>query len=57
LFVEEPIEMKPLESRGATYRHYTQAIADIIGKYVREYPGQWFWAHKRWGRPKGKVGY
>lgn len=55
LFVEEPMEVKHLESRAATYRDYTQAVSDTIGKYVREYPDQWFWAHKRWGKPKGRI--
>jgi Kdo2-lipid IVA lauroyltransferase/acyltransferase len=57
VFVEEPVEMEPLESREATYRHYTQVLTDSVSKYVREYPDQWFWAHKRWGKPKGKVAY
>jgi Kdo2-lipid IVA lauroyltransferase/acyltransferase len=57
LFIEEPGEVKPLETREETYRHYTQTLMDILGKYVRQYPDQWFWAHKRWGKPKGKVAF
>jgi Kdo2-lipid IVA lauroyltransferase/acyltransferase len=55
LFVEEPIRTRRLESRASSYRHYTQSVSDTIGKYIREYPDQWFWAHKRWGKPKGRV--
>ena len=28
-----------------------QQMNDIIGGWVRERPGQWFWLHRRW--PKG----
>lgn len=57
LIVEEPIEVRPLESREATYRHYTQVFSDIVAKQIRAHPGQWFWAHKRWGKPKGAVAF
>lgn len=26
----------------------TQTLTDIVEKVIREYPGEWFWAHKRW---------
>jgi KDO2-lipid IV(A) lauroyltransferase len=29
----------------------TQALNDSLERQVRERPGQWFWMHRRWGRP------
>jgi KDO2-lipid IV(A) lauroyltransferase len=26
----------------------TQAINDVIEGWIREYPGQWLWQHRRW---------
>src|SRR3984885_8412285 len=32
-----------------------QVFTSIIEKYVREYPGQWLWVHRRWKtRPEGE---
>ena len=55
LHVEDPIEVKPLQNKEETYRYYVKIFLDLIEKYIRHYPEQWFWAHKRWGRPKGVV--
>jgi len=33
----------------------TQNFTQVIEKYVREYPGQWLWVHRRWKtRPEGE---
>jgi KDO2-lipid IV(A) lauroyltransferase len=26
----------------------TQAVNDVVERWVREYPGQWLWMHRRW---------
>ena len=33
----------------------TQKVNDIVEGWVREYPGQWLWLHKRWRRDKKKA--
>jgi len=48
-------EVRVLDNKETIFRFHTQAFQDIIEKYIRNHPGQWFWAHKRWGRPKGAV--
>jgi KDO2-lipid IV(A) lauroyltransferase len=33
----------------------TRKITNAVEKYVRKYPEQWLWIHKRWNtRPKGE---
>lgn len=35
----------------------TQLVANVIESYVRRYPDQWMWIHKRWNtRPDGEKG-
>jgi Kdo2-lipid IVA lauroyltransferase/acyltransferase len=29
-------------------RAHTQAMSDVVEKYVRNYPEQWLWVHRRW---------
>jgi KDO2-lipid IV(A) lauroyltransferase len=55
LIVEGPIEIEPLDTRLKTYRRYIPKFLGFIEKYIRLYPEQWYWAHKRWGKPRGWV--
>jgi len=57
LHIEDPIEVTPLQDKEETYAYYVKIFLDLIEKYIRLYPDQWFWAHKRWGRPKGDVAF
>lgn len=55
LIVEEPIEPVRTGDQEADVIATTQKCADILEKYVREYPSQWFWVHRRWrSRPHGE---
>jgi Kdo2-lipid IVA lauroyltransferase/acyltransferase len=41
----------------ADIRANTQKFTSIIEAYVREYPEQWLWVHRRWKtRPEGEPG-
>ena len=50
---------KPQPSGGSILvwgRYTQQGRASVIEKYVRLYPDQWLWIHKRWNtRPPGEV--
>lgn len=57
LYIEDPIHVTLMEDLETTYRYYTDLFLKVIEKYIRMYPEHWFWAHKRWGRPKGVVAF
>lgn len=55
--LESPVEYSKTEDRDADIRDLTAAVTAIVEKYVRAYPEQWLWIHKRWNtRPKGEKG-
>jgi KDO2-lipid IV(A) lauroyltransferase len=55
LIVEEPIEPVRTGNQEADVIATTQKCADVLEKYVREYPSQWFWVHRRWrSQPHGE---
>ncbi|OGL45092.1 MAG: hypothetical protein A2149_03080 [Candidatus Schekmanbacteria bacterium RBG_16_38_11] len=50
---EKPVEIEKGIDRKKYLVDFTQAITTVIENYVREYPEQWFWVHRRWKtRPK-----
>ncbi|OPZ59582.1 MAG: Phosphatidylinositol mannoside acyltransferase [Deltaproteobacteria bacterium ADurb.Bin510] len=51
----DPIEIEPLETKTATYRHYCTVFNQTLSQAILAQPEKWFWAHKRWSRPKGEV--
>jgi KDO2-lipid IV(A) lauroyltransferase len=55
LLMEEPIKVKELATKDETYHHNVRLFLNAIEKHIRLYPHQWFWAHKRWGKPKGTL--
>ena len=51
VYLEPQIEV----AEDETIESLTQKITTIVEKYVRKYPEQWLWIHKRWNtRPKGE---
>jgi KDO2-lipid IV(A) lauroyltransferase len=55
LIIEEPIEVVPTGDTEADAVAITQKYASILERYVRQYPTQWFWLHRRWRtRPPGE---
>lgn len=55
LIVDEPIRVKPLETRAKTYRKYVPEMLARVERRILEYPDQWFWSHPRWRDPRGTV--
>ncbi len=53
VYLETPVEYEKTEDAESDILVLTQKITDVIEKYVRKYPKQWLWIHKRWNtRPK-----
>ena len=50
-----PLEMPEGKDTEENVRVLTQRVTTKIEEYVRLYPDQWMWIHKRWNtRPKGE---
>ena len=55
VYLEPPIEYEKTENPDEDIKNLTQKITKTVEKYVRAYPEQWLWIHKRWNtRPKGE---
>jgi KDO2-lipid IV(A) lauroyltransferase len=44
----EPIEVERTGDLAEDLRRVTQAHADVLARYVRMAPEQYFWPHNRW---------
>ena len=49
--VEDPI-LPPTEYSQENIRAFTRQLTDIYERWIRQYPGNWLWAHNRWKREK-----
>ncbi len=55
VYLEPPIEYRKTANADEDVKNLTQDITSVVEKYVRKYPEQWLWIHKRWNtRPKGE---
>jgi len=55
VYLEPPVEFEKTGDSEKDILEITQKITKVVEKYVREYPEQWLWIHKRWNtRPKGE---
>ena len=57
VYLEPAIEFEKTGDTEKDILQITQKITEIVERFVREYPEQWLWIHKRWNtRPKGQKG-
>jgi Kdo2-lipid IVA lauroyltransferase/acyltransferase len=57
LHVEGPFPVPDLQDRRAAMREHTAQLTRAIEAYVRRYPEQWLWLHRRWkGTPPADQG-
>jgi Kdo2-lipid IVA lauroyltransferase/acyltransferase len=55
LKIDEPLRIEPANDEAADVLQLTQLITNVVEKYVRRYPEQWLWIHRRWKtRPPGE---
>ncbi len=48
LVIEEPLEMEKKSDRDETIRFNTERWSRLVEAYIRKYPEQWVWMHRRW---------
>ena len=57
VFVEPAIPFVEKTTQEETIRYNTQAYTNCLERYIRQYPDQWIWMHRRWktGSQKPKI--
>ncbi|MCX5680319.1 MAG: ELM1/GtrOC1 family putative glycosyltransferase [Candidatus Omnitrophica bacterium] len=48
LFLEEYIDLKDLSSSKEDIKQGVSEFTGLLESYIRKYPDQWLWLHKRW---------
>jgi KDO2-lipid IV(A) lauroyltransferase len=48
---EEPLFPDNYKNNDHDIKKYTRKINSSLEKYIRLYPEQWFWVHRRWRKP------
>ncbi len=52
---ETPIEFEKVGSPRENLLHNTRRYLEVLERYIRAYPEQWLWVHRRWRRrPPGQ---
>jgi KDO2-lipid IV(A) lauroyltransferase len=58
LRIDPPLIINPTGDAREDVRQLTAQFTSVIEKYVRRYPDQWLWIHKRWNtRPAGETNF
>ncbi|MDQ3818304.1 MAG: lysophospholipid acyltransferase family protein [Acidobacteriota bacterium] len=56
LHVDPPVEIERTGDAKEDIRRLTSEVTSVVEAYVRRYPEQWLWIHKRWNtRPPGEA--
>ena len=57
LIIDEPLKIERTGAEEEDVRRFTQEYTRVVEAYVRRYPDQWLWIHRRWKtRPSGEPG-
>jgi len=57
LKIDEPLSFERTGDEAEDIRRLTQLFTSVVERYVRQYPEQWLWIHRRWKtRPPGEPG-
>lgn len=55
VIIEEPFTIEPRQDEHETIYVNISRITRLIERYIRQYPHEWGWFHKRWkSKPKGE---
>lgn len=47
-FIDEPIYVEAGDDKEDAVKRYTQKWTSVLESYIRKYPDQWVWMHRRW---------
>jgi Kdo2-lipid IVA lauroyltransferase/acyltransferase len=58
LHVDPPLSITHTGDEGEDIRRLTSLFTSVVENYVRRYPDQWLWIHKRWNtRPENEENF
>ena len=53
LYIDPPLKISPTGNEKEDVREVTALYTSVVESYVRQFPDQWLWIHKRWNtRPE-----
>ncbi len=55
MVVERPIDVSNVDKSEENVFNYTQEWTSVLERYVRKYPEQWVWLHRRWKTQPGQM--
>ena len=56
LVLEDPVELEEKSDKQETIKFNTQKWSRIVESYIRRYPEQWVWMHRRWKTKPAEQG-
>lgn len=55
IYLDPPIAYQKTGNSAKDIKEITEKVTKVVENYVRQYPEQWLWIHKRWNtRPQGE---
>jgi Kdo2-lipid IVA lauroyltransferase/acyltransferase len=56
LHYDPALVLQRTEDEEGDIRNHTALFNEVLGGYIRSFPDQWFWVHRRWKtRPPGEL--
>lgn len=52
LIIKEPLSLYRTDNKEKDILHNTAKLTKLIECYIREYPSQWWWFHRRWKKAR-----
>jgi KDO2-lipid IV(A) lauroyltransferase len=58
LYVDPPLDVAPTGNEKEDIRQLTALFTNVVENYIRRFPEQWLWIHKRWNtRPENEANF
>ena len=56
IIIEKPVVLENVGDDKESVRHNMSKVTAIVEKYIRKYPHEWAWMHRRWKTEEGEGG-